>query len=179
MYILSQILVILSDVFCIISMFKKDKKNLLFYLIFSSTLFSVHYLCLGGWTGAVTGLIEITFLILMYVLEKYNKTKYNIYLILATMLITIIMSILTWNTWISILPMISMIIYLLTMIFKNVIIVKIGAFIRLALNALYMLLLGSYFGAGASIVILICTIVGIVLDVKSKKQQSDPFTDEK
>ena len=63
---------------------------------------------------------------------------------------------------------------LTSMIFTNVIIVKIGAFIRLALNALYMLLLGSYFGAGASIVILICTIVGIVLDVKSKKQQSAP-----
>ena len=65
--------------------------------------------------------------------------------------------------------MIAMIIYLSGLIFKNVIIVKTCTFIRITLNAIYMLLLKSYFGAGLSIVILIFTIVGIVNDYKTAK----------
>lgn len=52
MYILSQILVVLSDVFCIISMLNKKKKNVVLYLLISTVLFASHYMCLGGWTGA-------------------------------------------------------------------------------------------------------------------------------
>ena len=167
MYILSQILIIFSDLFCILSMLNKKKKQVVFYLILSTIFFATHYMCLGGWTGAVIGLVEIVFLILMYILEVKNKTQYNTYLSLATMFITIILSVLTWSSWISFLPMIAMIIYLSGLIFKNVIIVKITTFIRITLNAIYMLLLKSYFGAGLSIVILIFTIVGIVNDCKS------------
>ena len=66
--------------------------------------------------------------------------------------------------------MLAMVIYLTAMMFKNVIIVKSGRFIRLTLNGIYMLLLKSYFGAGLSILILVFTIVGIVNDYKSRKE---------
>lgn len=169
MYILSQILVVFSDILCIVSMLCKKKKKVVFYLILSTIFFATHYMCLGGWTGAVIGIVELVFLILMYLLEIKDKTKYNSYLSISTMVITIILSILTWNTWISVLPMLAMVIYLAGLMFSNVIIVKTCTFIRLALNGIYMLLLKSYFGAGLSIVILIFTIVGIVNDYKSKK----------
>lgn len=171
MYILSQVLVVLSDLFCIVSMLNKKKKNIVFYLILSTILFAGHYMCLGGWTGAVIALVELVFLILMYVLEIKEKTKYNKYLSIGAMIITIVLSILTWNTWISLLPMLAMIVYLTVMMFTNVIIVKSGTFIRLVLNGIYMLLLKSYFGAGLSVIILIFTIVGIVKDCKTKKQE--------
>ncbi len=173
MYILSQILIIFSDLFCILSMLNKKKKQVVFYLILSTIFFATHYMCLGGWTGAVIGLVEIVFLILMYILEVKNKTQYNTYLSLATMFITIILSVLTWSSWISFLPMIAMIIYLSGLIFKNVIIVKITTFIRITLNAIYMLLLKSYFGAGLSIVILIFTIIGIVNDYNRNNQKNN------
>ena len=169
MYILSQILIIFSDLFCIVSMLNKKKKQVVFFLILSTIFFATHYMCLGGWTGAVIGLVEIVFLILMYILEVKNKTQYNTHLSLATMFVTIILSVLTWSSWISFLPMIAMIIYLSGLIFKNLIIVKTCTFIRITLNAIYMLLLKSYFGAGLSIVILIFTIVGIVNDYKIAK----------
>ena len=56
------------------------------------------------------------------------------------------------------------------MLFSNVIIVKLGTFIRLTLNGLYMLLIRSYFGAALSVVILVCTIIGIVKDYKEKNK---------
>lgn len=166
MYILSQILIILSDIFCIISMMSKNKKSLIFFLLLSTILFATHYMCLGGWTGASLGLLELIFLILLYIFEINNKTHLNPYLSVITIILTIILSIITWDGYISLLPMLAMSIYLTSMIFKNVIIVKSGAFIRLILNGVYMLLLKSYFGAGLTLVILIFTIIGIIKDCK-------------
>ena len=170
MYILSQILVVLSDIFCILSMLSKKKKNVVFYLILSTILFASHFLCLGGFTGAAMAFVELVFLIVMYILEVKDKTSYSVHLSIGTIVATIILSIVTWSTWISVLPMIAMLVYLIGMMFKNVIIVKSSIFVRLILNGVYMLLLKSYFGAGLTLVILAFTIVGIVNDYKSKKK---------
>lgn len=167
MFILSQILVVVSDVFFIISMLNSKKKNLVFYLIISTILFACHYMCLGGWTGAAIAWLELVYLILMYVLELKDKTAYGVYLSIATIVLTAILSLITWNTWISVLPMLAMIVYLTTMMFKKVIIVKSGALIRLTLNAIYMLILKSYFGAVLSVVIILFTIVGMINDYKN------------
>ena len=147
----------------------KKKKQVVLFLILSTIFFAAHYMCLGGWTGAVIGLVEIVYLIAIYLLEVKGKTKYNPYVSVATMIITVILSIITWNTWISALPMVAMVIYLAGLMFSNVIIVKTCTFIRLAMNGVYMLLLSSYFGASLSIVLLIATIIGIVNDYKSKR----------
>ncbi|MGN0787834.1 MAG: YgjV family protein [Candidatus Onthoplasma sp.] len=169
MYIISQVLVCISDLFYIISMFNKNKKGLVFYLIISTFLFASHYLFLGGLSGAVLGYVELVFLIVLYILEKKGKTKYNKYISILTIILTLILSIITWGGWISLLPMFAMIVYLSTMMCKNLIIVKSGNFIRLILNGIYMLILKSYFGAVLTIVILVCTIVGILIDEKNKK----------
>ena len=167
MFILSQILVVVSDIFFIISMLNSKKKNLVFYLIISTILFACHYMCLGGWTGAAIAWLELVYLILMYVLELKDKTAYGVCLSIATIVLTAILSLITWNTWISVLPMLAMIVYLTTMMFKKVIIVKSGALIRLTLNAIYMLILKSYFGAVLSVVIILFTIVGMINDYKN------------
>lgn len=169
LYIFSQVLVALSDIFCIISMLNKNKKNIMFFLLISTVLFVSHYLCLGAYTGAVVGIIEIIFLIVMYILEIKEKIRYNALCSIITIVLTIVLSILTWDTWLSVLPMVAMIVYLVAMLFTNVVIVKSGTFIRLTLNGIYMFLLKSYLGAGLSIVILIFTIIGIIRDYKSRQ----------
>lgn len=169
MYILSQILIVISDLLCILSMLSKNKKKVIYFLILSTTFFALQYICLQGWTGAAIGFMEIVFLIILYVMESKNKTQYKILLSVCTMIATIIISVLTWDSWISFIPMLAMIIYLITMIFKNVIVVKSGAFIRITMNAIYMLLLESYLGSALSILILAFSVVGIVKDYNNKK----------
>ena len=176
MYILSQVLVSFSDLFCILSMLSKKKKQVVFYLILSTLLFAMHYICLSGWTGAVIAVVEIVFLAVMYILEIKEKTQYSVPVSIATIVVTVVLSILTWGSWISVLPMVAMVIYLVAMMFKNVIIVKSGTFIRLTLNGIYMFLLESYFGAGFTILILIFTIVGIVRDNKIKRSNKEVET---
>ena len=65
--------------------------------------------------------------------------------------------------------MFSMLIYLTTMIFSNVVIVKTGALMRNTLNVIYMFILASYFGAGLEICLMISAIIGIILNIKNKK----------
>lgn len=169
MYILSQILVCISDIFLIISMMSKSKKNIVINLILSTILFASHYICLEAWTGAGIGLIEIVFLTVIYLLEKFGKEKYNVYVSVVTIIITVAISILTWSGAVSLLPMFAMTIYLLGLMFKNIIVVKSATFVRLILNAIYMVLIASYFGAGLSAVILVFTIMGVVRDCKERK----------
>ncbi len=172
LYILSQIIVVISDVFCILSMLCKNKTKILIYLILSTITFSSHYALLGGWTGAITGAIELVFLIVLFVLESKNLTKYNMPLSIITIILTMIFAIITWAGAISLLPMFSMTIYLIAMMFSNIIIVKSGTFLRILLNAIYMWLLKSYLGATLSLVILGFTIYGIIRD--QKKLKSSP-----
>ena len=169
-YIISQVLVCIADLFYVISMLNKKKNGLVFYLIISDVLFASHYLCLGGWTGAATIFVDVVYLAIIYVLEKKNKTKYNLHVTIAAMIITIILSILTWDTALSLIPMFSMLIYLITMIYTNVIIVKAGALIRNTLNVVYMFILASYFGAGLEICLMISAIVGIIINLRKNKQ---------
>ena len=151
-------------------MLNKNKKGLVFYLIVSDILFASHYLCLSGYTGAATIFVDVVYLAIMYILEKKEKTKYNIHVTISAMIITIILSILTWNTALSLLPMFSMLIYLTTMIFSNIVIVKTGALIRNTLNVIYMFLLASYFGATLEICLMISAIIGILLNIKNRKK---------
>ena len=178
MYILSQVLIVVSDMFCIFGMLSKSKKLIVTYLILSTILFGSHYMCLGAWTGAVIAGVELVFLILMYLLEAKGKTNLAPYLCVVTMIVSVILSIITWGKY-SAIPMIAMVVYLFSMIFKNIIIVKSGTFIRLTLNSVYMVLLKSYFGAGFSIAILIFTIYGIIKDVREDKQTIGKATDNK
>ena len=172
MYILSQVLVCIADLFYIISMLNKNKKGLVFYLIVSDILFALHYICLGGWTGAATIFVDVIYLTIIYLLEKYDKTKYNIFVTISAMIITIILSVLTFDTALSLFPMFSMLIYLTTMIFSNVVIVKAGALVRNTLNVIYMFILSSYFGAGLEICLMISAIIGIISNIKDKKIHS-------
>ena len=170
LYVLSQVLVVASDLMFIASVLRKKKQGVVFYLILSTILFASHYLCLRAWTGAVIGLVELVFLILMYALERAGKTKYNTFLSVGTIVVTIVLSLITWESWLSILPMSAMVVYLLAMMCSNLVIVKTGTFVRLVLNGVYMFLLGSYFGSALTLAILAFNIVGIVQDAKRGKQ---------
>ena len=108
--------------------------------------------------------VESIYLIFMYVLENKHIKKYNVFSTVLTMVIIVIISLLTWDSWISLLPMFAMLIYLLTMIFENIIIVKLGTFGRLILNGIYLLLVKSYLGAGLTLIIVIFTIASFVRD---------------
>ena len=179
LYIISQVLVCIADLFYVISMLTKKKNSLVLYLIISDILFASHYLFLdGGLTGAATIFLDVAYLIVMWFLEKYNKTKYNLLTTIIAIVLTVVLTVLTWESALSLLPMFSQLISFTTMIFTNIIIVKSGALIRNTINVVYMFIIASYFGAGLEIVLMISAIVGIILNyIDSKKKANAAVTE--
>ncbi len=172
MYILSQVLVGLADLLYICSMLTKKKTGLLLFLLVSDILFALHYLCLDAMTGSITIFIDVVFLIAVYLIEKFGNKKYVPIAVILAMIGTIITCIFTWAGPISLLPLFSMLIYLFGMIFSNIIFVKGGAMCRNILNIVYMILITSYVGAGLEFALMISAIVGIILNVRSKKKKT-------
>ena len=174
MYILSQIFVVIADVLFVCSMLSKKKIGIVLFLCFSDILFATHYLLLGnGLTGSAIIFLDALYLLVLFILEKTNKTKYTLLTTIIVMIWTIIISIITWNGAISILPMFAMLIYLLGMIFKNIIFVKAGALARNILNIIYLFILTSYVGAGLEIALMISAIIGIIISAVQKSKNKE------
>ena len=172
MYILSQILVVIADILFVSSMFSKKKVWLVLLLFVSDIVFASHYLCLdGGLTGATTIFIDAIYLIVIFLLEKNNKTKNNLIPTVIAITLTITFGVITWQGAISLLPIFSMLIYLTGMIFTNLIFVKGGAMIRNLLNTIYMFAIASYVGASLELCLMMSALVGIILTIKNNKGQ--------
>ncbi len=171
MYILSQVLVGLADVLYVGSMLQKKKISLVILLLVSDILFASHYLCLGAITGGIIIYIDAIFLLVTYLLEKFNKQKFTTLTVIITMILTIITTVFTWGGIVSLLPMFSMLAYLFGMIFKNIVFVKIGSFVRNLLNIVYMIIIASFIGAGLEFCLMLSAIIGIVINLKNKKKE--------
>lgn len=172
LYILSQILVVIADICFVFSMFSKKKSGVVVFLLCSDVIFAVHYFLLNSGTGAAILILDATFLMVEFILEKTNKTKFTPIAIVVAMLGTVILTILTWNGFISLLPMFAILSYLVGMLFNNVVIVKFGALVRNLINVVYLLILASYVGAALEFCLMISAIVGIVLSFKRNRKKN-------
>lgn len=170
-YVLSQILVVIADICFVFSMFSKKKSGVVVFLLCSDVIFALHYFLLNSGTGAAILILDATFLMVEFILEKTNKTKFTPIAIVVAMLGTIILTILTWNGFISLLPMFAILSYLVGMLFNNVVIVKFGTLVRNLINIVYLLILASYIGAGLEFCLMISAIVGMVLSVIRNKKK--------
>ncbi len=180
MYIASQILVSISDIIFIGSMFTKKRLPLVILLFISDVFFAVHFFLLdGGITGAYSVILDIVYLIVTYLLERFDKTKYSLPVSIVAIAAMGAITALTWVGPLSLLPMGAMVSYFVCMIFPNVIVTKVGALLRNIFYIIYMILIADYFGVGWTVAIIIAAIVGIVQSVKIYKTQKQTTQQEK
>ncbi len=178
MYIASQILVVIADIFYVISMFAKNKKNLLLYLILSDLLFGAHYFLLKAFTGGYILLVDIAFLILTYIFNQKKNNKAIIITGSISAVLSIIIGVFTWAGAISLLPMIGMTIYFVGFCVDKLVVNKISCSVRNLCNVIYMLILASYVGASLEIVLMVSAIVGSIINLKHKKLTQTADTTE-
>ena len=170
-YIISQILVCIADIFYVSAMLTKKRSGLLFGLIMSDILFGTHYFLLNAHTGAMILMADIAFLCIMFVLNKHGKQQSYWYISLIFAVTTVIITIFTWNTAISLLPMFGMVTYFCGMGFSKLYISKSGGAVRNLCNIIYMVLITSYVGAALEFLLLISAIVGIIETIKLNKKK--------
>ncbi len=173
MNILATVLVIIADLIYVVSMLTKKKSWLVILLLVSDIFFTCQYLCYkDGLTGSLSIVVDILFLLVVYLLEKYHKEKYTWLASLIAIVLTIVFGIISWSGAISILPLIGMTAYLLGMIINKLYFVKGCALIRNTMNIIYMFLLSQYVGAALEIALAISAVVGIILSLRQTNQEN-------
>ena len=172
LFVLSQIIVVIADCLFVCSMLSKSKLKLTIFLLGSDIMFALHYLCLGALSGFIILCIDAAFLVVAFLLQHFNKDEFLPIVGLIAISLIITSGILTWAGAISLLPVFAISTYMASMMFKNLIVVKIGTTIRNILNVIYIFLLGSFIGAILEFCLLINSIFGTILTVKQYKNDN-------
>ena len=139
-FIFIQLIGLLAWLCLIISYYRKNTNKILFLQIIGTLLYCLHYYLLGAYSGL--------FICLFEVLRDYSYYKTNLdkYIFAGSIPIYIIGGILSYSTFVDILPIISSVIdgYSLT---NNKRIVVIGAFLSYTLWVIYDIAVLSISGA--------------------------------
>lgn len=159
--IIAQIIGIIAAVILWSAFQCKNTKRLFFLQLISATLFSLHFLFLGAYTGMLLNLVEVLRSFLLYKGEKRWASHPAAMLII--MLMFIVSGIITWDGWISILPTVSMVLGTLFMWSRN------GKILRYAQLffispcwLIYNIAMGSIAGVLTESVNIISVIVSLV-----------------
>lgn len=166
-YILSQILIILTYVFLCSTYFLKSKKKILVFCTISYLLQFFSFILLKGYTGASMDVVAVIRNILF--LKDEKKEKGNILLLLFIILLIIIVTIFTYNGILSLLSVIATIMFSYSVWQKNTKVYKIIGMPISMLWLSYYIYVKSLFGAILEGILLMCTIIGYILEKKKEK----------
>lgn len=163
MFWIGQIMGVIALIILILSFQTNVKKRLLNLQIFSSVFFALQYLFLGAINGCLMNLMTSIRNIL------FSKVKSVVWLVLI-ILTMLIMSILSYNGLISILPSIAVILYSIALWQDNLKITRIVEVISCILFIIYNIKFYAISGLIATILELIFAIIAIYrFDIKGRK----------
>jgi len=171
MFVLSQVFVAFAGVAFASTYFLKSKNNILILSVINNIFFGTHYLLLKQFTAAYTVYATILFIVVIYLLEKYNKAKYNLFTAILFSLLSIFITIKTWQGLISLIPFIAIVLSYLACVFKNVYLIKLFNLFSCMATTINLILIKSYLAIAQNLIILILGIIGIILTFKDSKHK--------
>ena len=167
-YVIAQIIGFIAFAFSLIAYHRKDKKIILGNMIISNILNLIHYLLLGAFSGCVTKLLAIFRDYFIILKEKHPKLSNTIYLILF-IIVYVIVTIFTYNSILSILPLLAAMIYIICIWNGNEVIIKKTAFFCYFLWLIYNIFVLSIAGIVSNIISIISTLIAILNAKKEGK----------
>ena len=159
-YIIAQIIGLIAFIFSLIAYHRKDKKTILNNMLLSNILNLVHYLLLGAFSGCVTKILAIFRDYFIILKEKYKNLS-NIAYLIFFIILYMIATIFTYNGILSILPLMSAIIYIIFIWNGNEILIKKTAFFCYFLRLIYNIFVLSIAGIVSNIISIISTLLAI------------------
>lgn len=165
LYILSQIFIILNYVFLVITYQLKNKEKILLFSIAAQSASGLSYICLGAYTGLAMAIISIFRNIIFIINEKKNgvteKTTTNeILMLLVIYALTIILSVITFNGFLSLLSVFATMLYTFSVWQKSTRTYKILGIPVSLLWLSYNIYIHSIFGIILECVLMISAIIG-------------------
>ena len=167
-YIISQIIGLIAFLISLISFHRKEKKKILGNMVISNILNLLHYLLLDALSGGITKLIAIFRDIFIMTKEKHPKLSNKLFLFIF-IIIYISSIFFTYNGILSILPLITALIYLIFIWNGNEITIKKTAFFCYFLWLIYNIFVSSIAGIISNIISIISTLIAIINTKKGRK----------
>ena len=164
-YIIAQIIGLIAFIFSLVAYHRKDKKTILNNMLLSNILNLVHYLLLGAFSGCVTKILAIFRDYFIILKEKYKNLS-NIAYLIFFIILYMIATIFTYNGILSILPLMSAIIYIIFIWNGNEILIKKTAFFCYFLWLIYNIFVLSIAGIVSNIISIISTLIAIKREKK-------------
>ena len=173
MYILSQVLIIITYIFLAISYVLKNRKQILAVCVFSLICNALSYLFLSAWSGFVMCLVALTrnaiFLFQHKSDDNKKITKTDYVILFSLYLISIISAIFTYEGFFSLLSVMATMVYTFSVWQKNPKIYKVLGVPTSVLWICYNIFVKSIFGVILECCLLVCEVVGII---KSDKKDN-------
>ena len=149
-FVIAQIIGGIALVILIISFYKDTKTQLLKYQIFSSLLYIVQYIFLGAYTVCLMSLICI---IRNYIFKHYDKNKVPMYWLIFIIILMIILSMFTFNGFMSLIPMFESILYSVALWDGNLKVIRLAEIISCLLYIIYNIYVRAYIGLIGTIIV--------------------------
>ena len=168
-YVCSQIAVILTYIFFIVTYQVKKRKTILILSMLANVWLGISYFLLSAWAGVVTSIIAIvrSLVFVKFIKEdKTNKTDIIILIIFGVIILT--SGIITYDGLLSLLPVFATIVYTYAVWQKDTQIYKqIGALVSVIWIA-YNIYVESILGVVFETMMVISAIIGLIKEKRNK-----------
>ena len=151
--------------------FQQNKRSRIIGLqILSTSLFTVHYILLGAFTGAALNLIAVTRSIVFYNNDKkWAKSPAWLWFYIV---VSVVASVLTWENWYSILPAIALVLTTIANWMKSETKIRLISFPNSPCWLIYNAITGSVAGVVTECIVMTSLIIGIIrYDILKKEKK--------
>ena len=168
-FIIAQIIGLMAIAIEVMSFQKNTKKQLLRLQIISCGMFGLQYLFLGAFSGAV---VNFVCMLRNYLFNKFKKIP--LYLILATLLVLIILSIITYDGPISLMPLLAIGTYTVSLYTGDLSKVRLAEVFGCIVMIIYNVVVLAITGIIATAIIMVATLISIARhDIAKPKKPSE------
>lgn len=174
-YIASQVFTIIMYVFLALTYYAKDRKTVLIFSFISLIANGLEYVLLNAYTGLAMCIVALfRNIYFLYDEKKFGKSdkinKKDIIVLIVVYIAIIISTVFTYEGFLSLLSVIATMMYTYSVCQKST---KVYKFFGMPVGILwifYNAYVKSLFGVILETILLICTIIGYVLEIKAEKK---------
>lgn len=160
-FYVSQIFATCSLVVTILCTWQKNRKGILLFLLLDSIFLTISYFFLNAYSGAITNIICIFRNIFFYLKENNEKID-NKYIPILFIIIHIIVGVLSFNSFNSILPIIGSVVFCIAAWQNNPKIVRLGTMIMVFMWLIYDITIKSYVSIITETISLLSAVLAII-----------------
>lgn len=161
MFWLAQVISLIGIAINIACMQLKEKRRILFFLMITNFLFALNFALLQAYSGALICLVAGIQTFLTYTYQTKNKEFPKI-LIFVFLVISIVCGLLSYETNLDILPMISSVLYTLSIIQKKEKHLRVISLLNILVWIIYDFIVGAVAAGISNVFLSISTIIAII-----------------